>query len=205
MLPLGVIVAGGSAERMGGADKPLLSLNDRPLVEHVVERVRPQLSGLALNVRPERSDRYTDVGGGDLPLLFDSFDGRSGPLGGVLAGLRWAATEGTSEWLASFPSDTPFLPRDLVSRLMRKADNSIPVVAKTGGRIQALCALWPVSCRDRLREGVEAGRYKSLWWTLAELGARECVFDEEEAFFNVNTVEDLTRAEKLAKPRNRGA
>lgn len=205
MLPLGVVVAGGSAERMGGGEKPLLPLGGRPLIEHAVERVRPQLSELVLNVRDEQSDRYADIGGGSLPFLFDAFGGQAGPLGGVLAGLDWAATKAASAWLASFPSDTPFLPYDLVSRLMSVADDDVPVVATAGGRIQALCAVWPVSCRDRLRSGVEAGRYKSLWWTLSDLGAQECAFDDEEAFFNVNTVQDLARAEQLAGPGRGGA
>lgn len=205
MLPLGVVVAGGSAERMGGGEKPLLPLGGRPLVDHVVERVRPQLCELALNVRDEQSDRYVDIGGGGLPFLFDACGGQAGPLGGVLAGLDWAAAKAASAWLASFPSDTPFLPYDLVSRLMSVADDDVPVVATVGGRIQALCAVWPVSCRDRLRGGVEAGRYKSLWWTLSDLGAQECAFDDEEAFFNVNTVQDLARAEQLAGPGRGGA
>lgn len=201
MLPLGVIVAGGSAERMGGAAKPLMSLGDKPLIEHVVGRARPQLSELALNVRREQAGSYADIGGGGLPLLFDAFDGQSGPLGGVLAGLDWAAAKDASAWLASFPSDTPFLPADLVSRLLRVARGGVPVVATAAGRTQALCALWPVGCRNRLREGIEAGRYKSLWWTLSELRAHECLFDDETAFFNVNTVEDLARAERLANGR----
>ncbi len=186
---------------MGGGEKPLLSLNGEPLIEHVIKCVKPQVSEFALNVRLEQSGRYVDAGDGGLPLLFDAFGGRSGPLGGVLAGLDWAATKGTSAWLVSFPSDTPFLPHDLVLRLMSVVDDGLPVVAKAGGRIQALCALWPVSCRDRLRGGIESGRYKSLWWTLAEMGVHECVFDDEEAFFNVNTIKDLARAEELAGNR----
>ena len=196
----GVIIAGGSASRMGGREKPLLHLRGRPLIEHVADTARPQVGSLALNAKPEAGALYLETAVRDLPLLADSFGGEAGPLGGVLAGLAWVEANG-ARWLATFPADTPFLPHDLVARLFAAAGEEVPAVAVTEDRVQALCALWPVSARARLAEGIAAGRYRSLWWTLEEFGAARCLFDDEAAFFNVNTEEDLALAERMAARR----
>ena len=194
----GVIVAGGNALRMGGLEKPLVLLRGRPLIDHVIERVRPQVETIALNAKDEASTLYRDTAARDFPVLADRFGGEAGPVGGVLAGLDWAASCG-AEWLATFPADTPFLPLDLVERLVAQAGSGAPVVAVTSEKVQGLCAIWPVSCRVVLEDGVRASRYRSLWWTLDDLGAERCPFEDSSAFFNVNTEEDLANAERLAK------
>ena len=194
----GVIVAGGNALRMGRLEKPLVLLRGRPLIDHVIERVRPQVETIALNAKDEASTLYRDTAARDFPVLADRFGGEAGPVGGVLAGLDWAASCG-AEWLATFPADTPFLPLDLVERLVAQAGSGAPVVAVTLEKVQGLCAIWPVSCRLALEDGIRAGRYRSLWWTLDDLGAERCPFEESGAFFNVNTEEDLADAERLAK------
>lgn len=193
----GVVVAGGGASRMGGLEKPLMLLGGQPLIDHVAGIVRPQVASLALNAKPAAGPLYRDTSLRDLPLLADSFGGEAGPLGGVLAGLEWAAANGTP-WLATCPADTPFLPRDLVARLSAVAAEGVPAVAVAGGHVQALCALWPAGAHARLAEGIAAGRYRSLWWTLEEFGAAHCHFEDEAAFFNVNTEEDLALAARMA-------
>ncbi|MBO6632977.1 NTP transferase domain-containing protein [Parvibaculum sp.] len=196
----GIIVAGGEATRMKGLEKPLMLLRAHPLVGHVVERVLPQVSALALNVKEETAPLYAECAAtAELPLVFDGFHGQAGPLGGVLAALEWAAARG-SAWLATFPADTPFLPSDLVARLADDAREDAPAVAVTETKVQGLCALWPVACRERLAEGIATGRYRSLWWTLDDLGAVRCRFDDETAFFNVNTEDDMKEAEAIARP-----
>ncbi|MEQ8328074.1 MAG: molybdenum cofactor guanylyltransferase [Parvibaculum sp.] len=197
----GVLIAGGGASRMGGSEKPLELLCGSPLIEHLIDIVRPQVATLALNVKEEAATLYGGTATSGLPLIFDRFGGDAGPLGGVLAGLEWAAARG-SAWLATFPADTPFLPRDLVARLAAEAHRGTPVVAVTDRKVQGLCALWPVSCQTVLAEGIEAGRYRSLWWTLDDLGAVRCPFDDTLAFFNVNTKDDLATAEVMARNRD---
>ena len=88
MHPLGVILAGGLATRMGGGDKGLLRLGDRSILDHVIDRLEPQVTGLALNANGDAA-RFADLG---LPVIADSIDGFAGPLSGVLAGLDWAAS-----------------------------------------------------------------------------------------------------------------
>lgn len=197
MLLHGVIVAGGSALRMSGLEKPLVLLHGRPLVDHVIERIHPQVKALALNVKEEAASLYRDTAAREFPLLADRFGGKAGPVGGVSAGLDWAAACG-ADWLVTVPADTPFLPRNLVERLVAQAGAGAPVVAVTKEKVQGLCALWPVSCRAALRDGIDAGRYRSLWWTLGDLGTGHCRFEDADAFFNVNTGDDLAEAERMA-------
>lgn len=197
-LPSAVIIAGGGAERMGGVEKPLKPLHGLPLVQRIMDRLRPQVASLSLNVKQSTVSLYAHYEGGGVPLLLDPFGGEAGPLGGVVAGLDWISGSG-GKWLVTAPADTPFLPLDFVARLIAASRPGVPCVAVAGGRMQGLCALWPVQCLARLAEGVGSGRYRSLWWTLDDLGAVRCSFDDETAFLNVNTEDDMKEAEAMAR------
>lgn len=177
-----------------GADKPFAPLHGRTLIDVVIARVRPQVDSLWLNVRPEHEAvcraRY------DFELVADAFGGEAGPLGGVVAGLEKLPA---AQWLATFPCDTPFLPRDLVSTLRAAAVADQPAVAVDSGRVQNLCALWPPACLDKLRDGVASGTLRSAWRALEVLDAvRVDVDAAPHAFFNVNTPDDLAEAERIA-------
>ena len=116
--PLGVILAGGQATRMGGGDKGLLPLGQGTLLSSVIDRLEPQVAGLALNANGDAA-RFADLG---LPVLADSIEGFAGPLAGVLAGLDWAAEQG-ADTIVTAAADTPFFPCDLVPRLLLAADD----------------------------------------------------------------------------------
>ncbi|MEI9989213.1 MAG: molybdenum cofactor guanylyltransferase MobA [Rhizomicrobium sp.] len=191
----GVILAGGAGTRIGG-DKALVPFRGRTLIEAVIGRVQDQVGELALSVPIARVDAYRARLGMRFALLADSLPGDTGPLAGVVRGLEWA--RGTAKWLATFPCDTPFLPDDLVAQLMRDAPEA-PVAARSEGRMHGVCAVWPVSCLERLRAGVVEEHWRSLHGALDHLGGTiRDIACESEAFFNVNTPEDLARAEALA-------
>ncbi len=189
----GVILAGGAGTRIGG-DKALAPFRGASLLDAVVARVRRQVDQLALSIPASGADAYRACFEG--PLLFDTL-ADAGPLAGIVAGLEWA--RGSAQWLATFPCDTPFLPTDLVAQLMRGAADA-PVAARNRERLHGVCAVWPVQCLARLRSGVEQGQLRSLRDALKYLGGTIQDFDgEPDAFFNVNTPEDLVRAETMAK------
>lgn len=197
--PLGVILAGGQATRMGGGDKGLLPLGDGTLLSSVIDRLAPQVAGLALNANGDAA-RFADLG---LPVLPDSIEGFAGPLAGVLAGLDWAAEQG-AETIVTAAADTPFFPCDLVPRLLMAADDMTHPLAlaatpdpKRGTARHPTFGLWPVALRDDLRAALQEGLRKVVLWTERHDG-REALFPDEAAFFNVNTPEDLTRAEAMA-------
>ena len=197
--PLGVILAGGQATRMGGGDKGLLSLQGKTLLSRVMERLEPQVAGLALNANGDPS-RFDALG---VPVIADSIDGFAGPLAGVLAGLDWAAEHG-AETIVTAAADTPFFPCDLVPHLLMAGEGMAhPLVLATtpdpkrGRARHPTFGLWPVSLRDDLRHALKDGLRKVVLWT-DQHGGREALFAEEDAFFNVNTPEDLARAEAMA-------
>jgi molybdopterin-guanine dinucleotide biosynthesis protein A len=192
----GVILAGGAATRIGG-EKALLPFAGGTVLDAVIARTAPQLSQLALNVPSSNAEAYRSRYA-KLPLLFDSFPERVGPLAGVIAGLEWLRTFETQKWLATFPCDTPFLPRDLVTQLMICAQDT-PVFAHHGERLHGVCAVWPLHCLGRLRAGVEQEQWRSLDRAMEALGGTTCLIETDpNAFFNINTREDLGRAEELA-------
>lgn len=192
--PLGVILAGGRATRMGGGDKGLLPLGAGTILDEVIARLAPQVAGMSLNANGEAA-RFASLG---LPVLADSIAGHPGPLAGVLAGLDWAAGQG-AESIVTVAADTPFFPCDLVPRLQLAAEDMahpLALAATLDGR-QPTFGLWPVALRDDLRAALQEGLRKVVMWTDRHDG-REAMFDEAgEPFFNVNTPEDLEKAQAM--------
>ncbi|UTS79219.1 molybdenum cofactor guanylyltransferase MobA [Phaeobacter piscinae] len=208
--PLGVILAGGLATRMGGGDKGRLQVGGCSLIRHVIDRLSPQVEQVALNANGEAA-RFDDLG---LPVIADSIDGFAGPLAGVLAGLDWAAEQGADS-IVTVAADTPFFPQDLVARLSESAAGQAhPLVLattprtgkelKSGGRRRVnrhpTFGLWPVALRDDLRAALQGGLRKVVLWTDQHQG-REALFEAEpfDPFFNVNTPDDLAQAEALLR------
>ena len=196
--PFGVILAGGQATRMGGGDKGMLKLGEQSILAHVIERLSPQVAGMALNANGD-ADRYAGIG---LPMLPDSIEGFAGPLAGVLAGLDWAAAQG-GETIVTAAADTPFFPGDLVPRLLLAGEGmkNPLVLAATPDAVRGRArhptfGLWPVALRDDLRSALEGGLRKVVMWTEQHAG-REALFPHADAFFNINTPDDLTRAEDM--------
>lgn len=196
--PLGVILAGGQATRMGGGDKGLRHLGGQTLLGRVIDRLSPQVAAVALNANGDAA-RFADL---NLPVLPDSIADYAGPLAGVLAGLDWAAAQG-AETIVTAAADTPFFPCDLVPQLLLRAEGMAhPLVLtatpdlKRGTARHPTFGLWPVALRDDLRAALEGGLRKVVLWT-DQHGGREALFPDEAAFFNVNTPDDLAHAESM--------
>lgn len=198
--PFGIILAGGRAQRMGGGDKPLQMLGGESLLARAAARLGPQVAALALSANGDAA-RFSSYG---MPVLPDPLPGAPGPLAGVLAALDWAA-EGGATAVVSVAGDTPFLPEDLVPQLLFAAETAGTglALAATRGADGALClhptaGLWPVALRDELRAALDAGTRKVRLWA-AQHGAATALFPEGrcDPFFNINTPEDLARAEGL--------
>ncbi|MFY0620651.1 MAG: molybdenum cofactor guanylyltransferase MobA [Pelagimonas sp.] len=196
--PLGVILAGGQARRMGGGDKGALVVDGRSMLDRVIDRLGPQVDHLVINANGD-ADRFMEYG---LPVCADTLPGYPGPLAGVLAGMEWAADKGFTH-IVTAAADTPFFPKDLVERLQRTAETtSTPIalaVTHEEGRTNRhpTFGLWPVNLRADLRVALQEGLRKVVLWT-DKHGAASAAFDDG-AFFNVNTPEDLAVAERLAQ------
>jgi len=197
---VGLLLAGGQSRRMGGGDKTLRLLGGIPLLERVIERLRPQIDALVLNANgdPARFARCA------LPVVPDSVPGFAGPLAGVLAGLDWAATHRSDcHYVVSVATDAPFLPADLVVRLAEGLDEAGAdlTCATSGGRSHPVFGLWPVRLRDDLRGAlVDQGIRKVDLWTARHKLATVPFSDQPvDPFFNANRPEDFAAAEALLK------
>jgi molybdopterin-guanine dinucleotide biosynthesis protein A len=189
----GVILAGGRSRRMGGADKSFALLAGRPLAAHVIKRLRPQVADLAINANGGPS-RFAALG---LPVIADTLPDYPGPLAGMLAGLRWAATRGFGR-IATAPVDSPFLPGDLVERLAEAAKPDVIALARSGGRLHPVFGLFPVGLADDLERFIRRGESLRVTDWLATQAVKTADFPSEPpAFFNVNTPEDLAITEQI--------
>jgi len=183
----GLILAGGRARRMGNVDKCLQLLDGQPLVNWVLNRLTPQVAEVLIN-----ANRHADVYG---KLGHRVIADRIGEFAGPLAGLHVGLSEASHAFLISVPCDTPFLPEDLVARLLAPLDDEQVdlTVARTGTRPH------PVICltRRRLLPHLSAyitsgGRKVDAWYS--SLRTVEVEFPDENAFRNINTPEDLRAA-----------
>lgn len=190
MLIFGVILAGGTGQRLGGADKALLRLGGQPLAARAVDRFAPQVDRLALSANGDPA-RLAFLG---LPVLPDPGPSQ-GPLSGILAALDWAAPLGATA-LVSTAVDVPFLPGDLVPRLCLAAEASARGAAfvQTADQPHPTCALWPLTARDALRAFLASGEKPRIRAFAATLDARPAAFAAEE-FANLNTPQDIAAAE----------
>jgi molybdenum cofactor guanylyltransferase len=198
----GIVLAGGLGRRMSsdgrGVDKGLQSFDGRPMVGHVIERLRPQVATLVINANRNR-ERYSEFG---YPVIADRLDGFAGPLAGLQAGLRAA----TTSHVATVPCDSPFLPADLVSRLSAGLSQSDAVVAVaiTGAQVHPVFALVDCALASDLERFLAAGGRKVDAW-YASLRYVEVPFTDETGFKNINTREELMQSETAVNLRKPGA
>ncbi len=195
---LGLVLAGGQARRMGGGDKASLKVGGATILDRVLARLDPHCKPIILNANgdPARLVRY------GLAVVADSVPDFAGPLAGILVGLDWAAKNAPGiEWLASAPGDCPFLPKDLVPRLhaARIAEQKPLACARSGEWRHPVVGLWPVALRDDLRRALAEGLHKIETWT-GRHGAALAAWPDQpfDPFFNINTPEDLAKAEEIA-------
>jgi molybdopterin-guanine dinucleotide biosynthesis protein A len=199
----GIILAGGQSRRMGGGDKGLLDLSGKPMLAHVIDRLRPQVGAIAINANGDPA-RFARFG---LPVIADTVAGFVGPLAGVLAGLRWSAAHTPqARWIVTAAGDAPLLPTDLVDRLLAAAEAAPAkaiALAQSRGELHPVIGLWPVALADDLEAELGRGVRKVLHWTdrhgtvpvpfaLQLIGGAEI-----DPFFNANTPGELAELRAL--------
>lgn len=203
---LGVLLAGGRSQRMGGGDKSLKVLGGKPMLAHIIARARPQVGELIVNANgdPARFAAFA------LLVVADVVEGFAGPLAGILSALEWAArNRPRAEWVASFATDAPFFPADLVERLAAAAvrEGAEIACARTHDGAHPVFGLWKTSLRQELRRAlIEENVRKVDFWTarhrLAHVDYSTATFNP---FFNVNRPEDLAEAETLLARLSEGS
>jgi molybdopterin-guanine dinucleotide biosynthesis protein A len=189
----GLVLAGGRSSRFG-REKAAAEVAGRPMIAWVLEVLAPPCVEIAINAKPASQASAFGEGLGFTTLVDDPAH-PEGPLAGVCAGLAWAQGLG-ADALATAPCDTPFLPADLVARLVdgwAPGDGARVAVSPAG--MAPLCALWPVPASlDLIREILAAGRHPPIRRVLEDLRAVEVEFPDPRAFDNLNTPEDYWAA-----------
>jgi len=194
--PAGVILAGGRSSRMGGLSKALFPLNDEALLTHVIRRLQPQLGTLLLST--EGPDSELESFG--LPLVPDLLPRYRGPLTGLCSALHYLAENDENNGLVLCPCDAPFIPPDLVKRLVNAAEGSPKpvVVASYEGYLQPTFSLWQSHHLPVIHDAVVKRGDGGLKYMLRSLPhvIVEWVSAEPPPFYNVNTPEELQTAEQ---------
>jgi molybdenum cofactor guanylyltransferase len=198
--PLGLVLAGGLARRMGGGDKARIRIGGATILERVLARLAPQCAGVILNANGDPA-RFVDTG---LAVVPDPVPGFAGPLAGILAGLDWAAVHRPQILdIVSVPGDCPFLPNDLVARLCaaRSTAGVLLACARSGDWRHPVVALWPVRLRENLRHAlIDEDLHKIEIWTARHgIVAVDWPNAPVDPFFNVNTPEDAQAAQRMAQ------
>jgi molybdopterin-guanine dinucleotide biosynthesis protein A len=197
---MAAVLAGGLARRMGGGDKCLKLLAGRPILAHVQERLDGQAERILFNANGDPA-RFASW---HVPVAADVVAGFGGPLVGVLTALEWAAAHAPEITdVVSVPGDGPFLPRDLVRRLVeaRAEAGAVLAQAASGGRSNPVVGLWPVTLAAALRHAVVEERIAKVdaWTARYSLATVDFEAARVDPFFNANTQEDLAEAERLLR------
>jgi molybdopterin-guanine dinucleotide biosynthesis protein A len=203
--PIGLVLAGGLGTRLGGPGKPFIELAGRPMFERVFGRLSSQVDQIVVgaNADPDRFRAYR------APVVADTIPGHSGPLAGVLAGLRWTATHRPdARFIVSVAADTPFFPKTLVSDLTqaRGSDARTIVLAASATGVHPVFGLWPVALADDLEAFLRSGANPKVTAFADRHFRAEARFEDGtlpdgtsfDPFFNVNAPPDLARAERIA-------
>jgi molybdopterin-guanine dinucleotide biosynthesis protein A len=205
-VPVGVLLAGGRSERMGGGDKTLRMLGGRPMLARVIARARGQVGELIVNANGDPA-RFAAFG---LPVVPDVIEGFAGPLAGILSALEWAAhSRPQAEWVASFATDAPFFPADLVERLAQAlaCEGADLACARSQGRAHPVFGLWRVALGRPLRRAMIEDNIRKidLWTARYRVAHVDFAAEPYDPFFNVNRPENLAEAEKLLAREQVGA
>ena len=198
---LGLVLAGGLARRMGGGDKARLQIGGIAILDRVLATLSGQCVDIVINANGD-PQRFEDTGCVVVP---DNVEGHPGPLAGILAGLDWLAEQNNGvEWILSVPGDCPFLPDDLVEKLhiaRRKMGSGVPLAcARSGECRHPVVALWPLALRKNLRKSLVQDDMRKIeaWTAQHGVAIADWPLEPVDPFFNVNTPEDVARAEKAA-------
>ncbi len=181
------ILAGGKGSRMESRDKGLVPLAGRPMIEHAIMRIRPQVGAIMINAN-RHLEEYRNYG---YPVVQDSSNDFQGPLAGMAACLRHCHTP----WMATIPCDVPLLPEKLIGRLHHALTlhDAEVAVATDGQRLHPVFCLISVELTDKLEAFLMLGGRKIDRWLQQVRTVQADFSDAESCFHNVNTADELAK------------
>ncbi|MEE8258688.1 MAG: NTP transferase domain-containing protein [Sphingomonadales bacterium] len=185
---LGVILAGGQGMRMGGLNKGEVKLSGYPLVEWAFMGLSPQVGQVVVNA--------SSAIGLEVPFAADKTPDIKGPLAGVLAALAWGRENLKKPFaIVTVAIDTPFFPNNLVTKLSK---TGAPALAAVGGEAQTTFGYWPAEIEEVLKAYTAEAPNPSIRGFAKQTDVALVKFKRANQFFNINTPEDLAKAEGMA-------
>ncbi|MFK7901725.1 MAG: molybdenum cofactor guanylyltransferase MobA [Nitratireductor sp.] len=201
---VGLILAGGKSTRMNGNNKALLKLGNSTLIEHVIMRLKNDLDTIILNAN-EKPDVFSAY---NLPLVKDTIVGFAGPLAGVLSAMQWAKqNKPSAKYILSVAADTPFFPTVYAATMQNAMntneahENQIAIV-KDEDYWQPTFGLWPISLANELEYFLLNSDVKKVMAFAKQHPLLGVAFEKPEnvdPFFNINTPQDLAKAESILR------
>jgi molybdenum cofactor guanylyltransferase len=193
---LGAIIAGGQSLRMGGAEKGFIVLEGATLLERTLSRLRFQVDEVIINANGDAT-RFAETG---VVVVPDHLVDVGSPLAGLEAVLRYGAAH-QFDAVVTVPSDAPFLPLDLVQRLLEAGEITGAAIARSGAQDHYLTGIWTTAMARPLRQLIEGEGFRRVQDFVARARAETVVWSHlpHDPFFNINTPEDVVSAAQIAR------
>lgn len=189
------ILAGGQSKRFGGGIKTFSKINGKPIIKQIIKTLSKFSNDIIIN-----TNNLNEFENLNYPIIKDKFDGFLGPLAGIHASILWTKNNySKKEWVFTVPSDTPFLPANLLDKFLSSYSfgNEI-LIARSNERHHPVIAMWHLSLLKSIESELKSKNSKIMLWVkkhnfkFVDFEARQ-----ESNFFNINTQEDLTSAKKI--------
>ena len=194
-----VILTGGKSSRMGGGIKSLKKFNNKSIFDRVFENLQTQVNKVIINSN-DSENLFVKY---NVEVIKDSLEGFLGPLAGLHATLEWLNKNAPYiNWLVTVPGDTPFIPINLVKKLLDKVKNSNHkiVLAQSNGKTHPIIGIWHSNLFESLKNSLNSGNRKIMdWASQHSLEYVEFTNSKYDPFFNINCIEDLIEAEEIEK------
>ena len=191
-----VLLAGGKSSRMNGIDKALVRINNKTLLQLILDKLKIDNNKIVLNTNRD-SNNFKDY---NLNIINDTIPNFQGPLAGILSGLEWFDKQDNNiQWVVSLPIDTPFFPENLVNKLFEivNKNNKLVCVANSNGRNHPVFAIWHISLINDLKNALNNNIRKIDIFTQKYTPVEAHFTSSFDQFFNVNTPDDLKLAEDM--------
>ena len=192
-----VILTGGRSSRMGGGVKSLKKFNNKYIFDRIFENLQTQVDKVIINSN-DSENLFVKY---NVEVIKDSLEGFLGPLAGIHASFEWLNKNAPYiNWLVTVPGDTPFIPKNLVKKLLDKVKNTNHkiVLAQSNGKTHPIIGIWHSNLFESLKNSLNSGNRKIMnWASQNSLGYEEFTNSKYDPFFNINCKEDLIEAKEI--------
>tara|TARA_B100000965_G_scaffold286732_1_gene244555 strand:+ start:121 stop:729 length:609 start_codon:yes stop_codon:yes gene_type:complete len=194
---LGIVLAGGRSQRFG-EDKSQVKLDGKILIDHILNEISDGFKEILIVSNNKIKFKHSD----NISMIRD-LKKDQGPLGGILSAMKWIKEKRKNyKWISTFPVDTPFFKKEILQNFLHEInlEESKLFFIKSNNTVHNIFGIWSIDLMEKLEEDLNNGDRKVESWANS-VGAKviSMEFINEDPFFNINTKEDLEKAQKKIK------